>query len=433
MNSPYQCRSAFAGNPLLISPEGLLEQGYLSKRELASAPTFPEARVAFSAVREYKERLLQVAFRGFTADRDYANFERENRKWLEPYARFTSLQEANGGRPWTKFDPSVKPSEEAIRFHKFVQYEFSRQWELLHEYCRKRDISIMGDMPFYVEHDSVDVWANREFFDLRGNGEPRTVGGVPPDYFSQDGQLWGNPTYRWDNLKRANFAWWVERFRTTFARVDLLRLDHFRGFEAYWRVQAGSATARKGRWIKTPGAELFETVCKKLGSLPIVAENLGIITPEVESLRHRFAFPGMVVLQFGFDEAGTHRPNNYVRELISFTGTHDNDTTNGWWRMLQRAALRRGNSGDRATVERVKAYLQQDTPKIHWAFIQAVETSVANVAIVPMQDVLGLGSEARMNMPGRAKGNWDWRLQKSQLRHEHSQRLRELAQVCGRT
>jgi 4-alpha-glucanotransferase len=432
MNSPYQCRSAFAGNPLLLSPEFLVEQGYISKRELNRTPKFPESHVNFPAVRKYKDQLLQKAFRGFSADPKYAKFEQSNRKWLEPYALFTSLQQANGGVSWTKFDPNIEPSEECVRFHKFVQYEFARQWKALHEYCRKRNVSIMGDMPFYVEHDSVDVWANREFFDLRRDGEPRTVGGVPPDYFSRDGQLWGNPTYCWDNLKKDGFQWWIDRFSVIFDRVDLLRLDHFRGFEAYWRVQADSPTARKGRWIKTPGVQLFETVRKKLGSLPFVAENLGIITPEVEKLRGRFEFPGMAVLQFGFDEAGTHRPNNYVRDLISFTGTHDNDTTNGWWRMLQRAARKRGHAADRATVERLKAYLQQGGSQIHWPFIQAVETSVADVAIIPMQDVLGLGSEGRMNLPGRAKGNWDWRLQKDQMRSEDARRLRALALVSGR-
>jgi 4-alpha-glucanotransferase len=290
----------------------------------------------------------------------------------------------------------------------------------------------MGDMPFYVEHDSVDVWSNRAFFDLRSDGEPRTIGGVPPDYFSRDGQLWGNPTYCWDRLQKTKFQWWLDRFRAAFERVDILRLDHFRGFEAFWSVRADSSTARKGRWMKSPGVHLFETVRKQLGSLPFVAENLGIITPSVEELRRRFAFPGMAVLQFGFDEEGTHRPNNYVRSLVSFTGTHDNDTTKGWFASLQRSARLRGHASDRATLHRVKTYLQQDGREIQWSFIQTVLTSVADIAIVPMQDVLGLGSEARMNLPGRAKGNWDWRLQQKQIRHQQTMRLRELTEVSGR-
>jgi 4-alpha-glucanotransferase len=432
MNSPYQCRSAFAGNPLLISPELLVQHGYLPKREIRSAPRFPAARVDFPAVRQYKEDLLRRAYSEFSEDREFSKFERRNSKWLEPYALFMSLQEVNGGVPWTQFDPKIKPSGDSIRFHKFVQFEFARQWQALHEYCLEHNISLMGDMPFYVEHDSVDVWSNREFFDLRKNGEPRTVGGVPPDYFSRDGQLWGNPTYRWDRIRKTKFKWWVDRFRASFERVDILRLDHFRGFEAFWSVRAESPTARKGRWIKSPGVRLFETVHKELGSLPFVAENLGIITPSVEELRRRFSFPGMAVLQFAFDEAGTHRPNNYVRELVSFTGTHDNDTTKGWWAALQRSARMRGHISDRDAVHRVEAYLQHDGRDINWAFIQAVLTSVADLAIVPMQDVLGLGSEARMNLPGRAKGNWDWRLQEKQIHTAQTQRLRELTQVSSR-
>lgn len=431
-NSPYQCQSAFAGNPLLISPEQLQDQGYLSKKDLQSIPRFPLSRVDFPAVRRFKEELLKKAFRAFSENRQYSRFERENSWWLDPYATFMGLHQANGGVRWTRFDPKIKPAADVLRFHKFVQFEFARQWQALRDYCAKRGISIMGDMPFYVEHDSVDVWSNRAFFDLRSDGEPRTIGGVPPDYFSRDGQLWGNPTYCWDRLQKTKFQWWLDRFRAAFERVDILRLDHFRGFEAFWSVRADSSTARKGRWMKSPGVHLFETVRKQLGSLPFVAENLGIITPSVEELRRRFAFPGMAVLQFGFDEEGTHRPNNYVRSLVSFTGTHDNDTTKGWFASLQRSARLRGHASDRATLHRVKTYLQQDGREIQWSFIQTVLTSVADIAIVPMQDVLGLGSEARMNLPGRAKGNWDWRLQQKQIRHQQTLRLRELTEVSGR-
>jgi 4-alpha-glucanotransferase len=290
----------------------------------------------------------------------------------------------------------------------------------------------MGDMPFYVQHDSADVWSNPRLFDLRKNGEPRCVGGVPPDCFSEDGQLWGAPTYRWDELERTRFQWWVDRFRAAFETMDLLRLDHFRGFEAFWSVGANQTTARRGRWTKGPGARLFEMVRKELGPLPIVAENLGIITPEVEELRRRFSFPGMAVLQFGFDEDGAHRPNNYVRELVAFTGTHDNDTTQGWWNALRRAAEARPYFAERATMNRVKSYLQTDGREIHWLFIQALLTSVADVAIIPMQDVLGLGSAARMNYPGRAKGNWRWRFENKQLNPRLLQRLRDLTVVAGR-
>jgi 4-alpha-glucanotransferase len=431
-NSPYQCRSAFAGNPLLISPQQLLEHGYLSRKDLLSAPRFSSLRVDFSAVRRYKTTLLKKAFREFSENRDYFEFERKHSWWLDGYAVFTVLDEANAGLPWPQFDARIKPSPQSVRYHKFVQYEFFRQWRALRKYCAQHSISIMGDMPFYVEHSSADVWSNPQLFQLRSNGEPRSVGGVPPDYFSEDGQLWGTPTYRWDKLKETRFKWWVDRFRSAFEMVDLLRLDHFRGFDAYWSVPANQSTARKGHWIKGPGTRLFEKIRKELGPLPIVAENLGIITPRVEELRRRFAFPGMAVLQFGFDEEGTHRPNNYARDLVAFTGTHDNDTTLGWWNALRRSAGRRGHSAERATLNRVKSYLQNNGREIHWSFIQAILTSVADIAIVPMQDHLGLGSEARMNQPGRAEGSWRWRLQNKQLNQVLSERLRDLTAVSGR-
>jgi 4-alpha-glucanotransferase len=430
-NSPYQCRSAFAGNPLLISPELLVEHGYLSAKELRSPPHFPARRVDFAPVRSYKEALLEKAFKNFTETKEYSRFERTNSAWLEDYATFTALRAANGGVPWTKFRSNTKPSPQTVRYHKFVQYEFFRQWHALREYCAKQKLSIMGDMPFYVEHNSADVWSNPSLFDLRKDGEPRTVGGVPPDYFSRDGQLWGTPAYRWEKLKQTGFQWWIERFRATLEVVDLLRLDHFRGFEAFWSVAADQTTARKGRWIKGPGAELFEKARRELGDLPFIAENLGTITSEVEQLRQGFNLPGMAVLQFGFDESGTHRPDNCVRAQVCFTGTHDNDTTLGWWRAVQRAS--RGKNADARAVEnRVKSYLQTNGSEIHWSFMQAILTSVADIAIIPLQDVLGLGSEARMNLPGRAKGNWRWRFEKEQIQPAALERLRDLTIVSGR-
>lgn len=429
-NSPYQCRSAFAGNPLLISPELLVEHGYLSPRELRSPPHFPARCVDFAAVRPYKEALLHKAFQGFTETKEYSRFERKNSAWLENYATFGALREANGGVPWTKFRSNRNPSPETVRYHKFVQYEFFRQWYTLREYCAKHKMSVMGDMPFYVEHDSADVWSNPLLFDLCKDGEPRTVGGVPPDYFSANGQLWGTPAYRWEKLKQSGFQWWIERFRATLEVVDLLRLDHFRGFEAFWSVAADQTTARKGRWIKGPGAKLFEKARRELGGLPFVAENLGTITSEVEELRQRFNLPGMAVLQFGFDESGMHRPNNCVRAQVCFTGTHDNDTTVGWWRAAQKAS--RANAEARAVVNRVKSYLQTNGSEIQWSFMQAILTSVADIAITPLQDVLGLGSEARMNLPGRAKGNWRWRFQKEQIKPAVLERLRDLTVVSGR-
>jgi 4-alpha-glucanotransferase len=431
-NSPYQCRSAFAGNPLLINPDKLLDEGYLHRRDLAKVPGFSSKRVDFQAVKPYKEGLFRVAFQGFRETPVYTEFVKRNASWLEPFAQFMALKAANGGVSWSKFDPRIRANSEEIRFHKFLQYEFFRQWQALKRYCIEQNILIMGDMPFYVEHDSADVWHSPRLFDLDKHGESRTVGGVPPDYFSEDGQLWGNPTYRWDALEKTRYAWWVERFRSTFQLVDLLRLDHFRGFEKFWRVRATHATARKGQWAKGPGLKLFKEVHKKLGALPLIAENLGVITPEVEELRRSLRLPGMAVLQFGFGEDGVHRPTNYVRELVCFTGTHDNDTTRGWWTKLKSAARKRSNSQAKAEVERVKSYLQTDGREISWSFIQAIMTSVAQISLIPLQDVLDLGTEARMNVPGRARGNWGWRYPLRAITPELTRRLRRLTEVSGR-
>jgi 4-alpha-glucanotransferase len=431
-HSPYQTRSSIAGNPLLISPDKLVEEGYLHRRDLLSVPRFPASRVSFAAVQRYKFKIYQRAFAGFSEHKAYRAFERQNAWWLNPYTEFMTLLEANRGASWTRFDPRIKAGEAAIRFHKFLQFEFLRQWQQVKSACVRRGILIMGDMPFYVEHGSADVWHSPRLFDLAGDGESLTVGGVPPDYFSKDGQLWGNPTYRWSTLKETGYAWWVQRFRATFERVDLLRLDHFRGFVKYWSVPAGHSTARNGRWRKGPGIDLFDAVKKNLSELPLVAENLGVITPEVEELRRRLGLPGMVVLQFAFGEDGTHRPNNYSRQLVSFTGTHDNNTTQGWWDDLQQVAKSKSGALARRQLARVKAFLQTDGHEISWRFIQGVMASVADVSMIPLQDVLSLGSEARMNVPGRAKGNWDWRYTPEAITPRITARLRGLTEVTGR-
>jgi len=432
-NSPYQSRSAFAGNPLLISPEELVKQGYLRSQDLRGARLGDASSVNYPAVRSFKEGLLRKAFSEFSEDQSYRSFEEKHAWWLEKFAEFMALREANQGKKWTQFDPRRKPKAEAIRYHKFVQYEFFREWEALRRYCELRKISLMGDIPFYIEHDSADVWSRPEFFNLQRGGESRTVGGVPPDYFARNGQLWGTPTYRWDQLEEAGYQWWVDRLQTAITMTDVLRLDHFRGFEAYWSVPAGHSTARRGRWIKGPGARFFRAVQKKLGELPFVAENLGIVTPEVEELRTEFEMPGMAVLQFGFDGDNSHRPSNYHQDLVAFTGTHDNDTTKGWWNATRQAARHRGNRAGHTKQQSIRSFLQiSDDKDVEWSFIQAVHASVAALAIVPMQDVLGLGSEARMNMPGRARGNWRWRLQKTQLRARHLKRLGDLTDATGR-
>lgn len=432
-NSPYQSQSAFAGNPLLISPEGLLDQGYLAARDLQAAPRFRDSAVDFPLVTRWKTDLLRKAHRGFSESNAYSDFESANAWWLEAFAQFMALREANSGICWTRFDPDIKAPRESARFHKFVQYEFDRQWRALRKYCEERAISLLGDMPFYVEHDSADVWSHPQYFDLDEDGEPLTVGGVPPDYFSEDGQRWGTPTYRWDKLGESGFQWWVDRLRSTLERTPLLRLDHFRGFESYWSVPADHPTARTGRWVPGPGAKLLEVLRKHFSPLPIVAENLGMITPEVDELRQQFELSGMAVLQFAFDDDSRYRPCNYARETTAFTGTHDNDTTRGWWESNLRAARNGKDRSARERIARVTAYLQSVTRQsVHWSFLQAVHTSVANLAIVPMQDVLGLGTSARMNVPGRHKGNWRWRLRKEEVQPELVERLRQLTAVSGR-
>ncbi len=429
-NSPYECRSSFAGNPLLISPELLADRGYIAKTELRRTPRFSNDRVSFAEVRRFKLALLRSAFMNFERDEAFDRFEMVSAHWLEQYATFMALRESNGGASWTQFKPGSQPSKDCIAFHKFVQFEFHRQWDSLRGYCRGRGIRILGDLPFYVQHDSADVWTDPKLFDLASNGEPRSVGGVPPDLFTEDGQYWGNPTYRWDRMKRDGFVWWIARLQAALDRVDILRLDHFRGFEAYWKIPATSATARGGAWVASPGAELFRAARNQLGDLPLVAENLGVITEEVESLRESVGLPGMAVLQFAFDSDNAHRPHNFTRNTVAFTGTHDNNTTEGWWAGLHAAA--QSDIGARGKLHEAQAYFQSNGHAIHWAMIRSVMNSIAQLAIVPLQDVLGLGSEARMNVPGTSDGNWTWRFEPRQLTPALADRLAALTVAAGR-
>ena len=391
-NSPYKSISAFAGSPLLISLEKLVEHGYLAYSDLANAPNFPELEVDFEKVTLYRLGLLRKAFVGFQQTDEYWRFEASNQWWLDSFARFVALAIANNGQAWTRWDPAKQADKTEIRFQKFMQFEFFRQWCELRQYCQTRGIRIMGDIPFYVEHNSADVWANPQLFDLDQQGNPRTLGGCPPDYFSATGQLWGNPTYRWDHLEETGYGWWIERLRAGLAQMDMVRLDHFRGFEAYWEVPSGERTAINGRWVKGPGTKLFEAAQRELGPLPIVAEDLGLITPEVNAIRERFSFPGMKVLQFAFasDSASrTFLPHNYCPNVVAYTGTHDNDTTMGWWASADGhpAPGRKDSHGEKG---RARTYLGADETETNWAFLRALMTSVADTAIAPVQDLLGL-------------------------------------------
>lgn len=442
-NSPYLSYSALAGNPLLISPEKLREEGWLEASDWANFPEFPAKRVDYDLVVETKMPLLRQAFDRFnqappTKHADYEDFCSHHAHWLDDYALFMALKEAYGGQSWNQWDKTLAKREPQvlnewrdrlqtqIRFFKYLQYEFFRQWQHLKQYANDRGIKIFGDIPIYVAHDSVEVWAHQDIFCLdEETGEPSLMAGVPPDYFSATGQLWGNPVYNWEQVERNNFEWWLQRFEGILEKVDLIRIDHFRGFEAFWAVKQGQQDAREGEWIKAPGDRFFQLLGEKLGQLPIVAEDLGLITPEVEALRDRFGFPGMKVLQFAFGDSpdNPYLPFNYHnRNCIVYTGTHDNDTTVGWFENLP--------SPDQ---KQVIEYLGCVCPEgIHWSLIRLALSSVANLAIIPLQDLLGLGSEAKMNTPGQQEGNWEWRYTCEQLTSEIQDRLLRLTQMYGR-
>jgi 4-alpha-glucanotransferase len=450
-DSPYQSFSAFAGNPLMISIERLADEFLLPGADVESAPEFSAGTVDYERVIRFKMPLLRAAYERFEENgahrEEFEAFRDENSAWLEDYALFMALKAAHGGEAvWSRWEPEIARREpEALEKWKqrlavetealeFAQFLFFRQWTQLHDYAREHSIQIMGDLPIYVAHDSADVWANPDLFQLDAKGDPVVVAGVPPDYFSATGQLWGNPIYRWDRMAETGFRWWIDRMRAVLRLVDIVRVDHFRGIEAYWEVPAGETTARNGRWVKGPGAALFEALQNALGDLPIIAENLGVITPEVESIRRKFAFPGMSILQFAFGndpQAPDFKPHNYPRDLVAYTGTHDNDTTVGWWTSTGGDSTRT-EEDVRREHEFARKYLGTDAHEIHWAFIRTLSASVANTVLFPLQDVLGLGSEARMNKPAVPSGNWRWRVREEMLTDEIAARLKGLTEIYDR-
>jgi 4-alpha-glucanotransferase len=454
-DSPYQCFSAFAGNPLLVSLEKLVAEGDLPPGDLAAdLPAFPDRQVDFGGVIQHRIPLHNKAAKNFlarasaTRREDFEAFCRQNASWLDNYALFMALKQAHGGEAvWNKWERDIATRQpealarwetvltEPINTEKYVQYQFFKQWSELKAYCHDRRIQMMGDIPIFVAHDSADVWAQPELFHLDADGNPSVQAGVPPDYFSAAGQLWGNPLYRWDVMAETGYAWWIDRFRSILRLVDIVRLDHFRGFEACWEVPGNEKTAINGRWVKAPGGELLEAIQKTLGDLPIVAETLGVITPEVEALRDRFGFPGMGILQFAFGtdpQAPEFKPHNHRRHYVVYTGTHDNDTTLGWWTSSGVGDSTRTAENIRAEREFALKYLGTDGREMNWVLIRAVLASVADVAIIPLQDVLGLGSEARMNLPATSSGNWRWRFTADQLTPEIGERLRELTVIYDR-
>jgi 4-alpha-glucanotransferase len=453
-DSPYQSFSSFAGNPLLISFDTLLAEGLLTRDDLESFPTLPADRAAFGALIPARFGVLRTVTRAF-AQRASATLQDEFRRfcarhagWLHDYALFMALKTAHGGGPWTDWPAEFAHRDAAalasacerwraeVEDIRIQQFLFDRQWQSLRQLARQSGIQIIGDAPIFVAQDSADVWANRELFFLDDAGRPTVVAGVPPDYFSATGQLWGNPLYRWEVHAQTGYAWWLARLRRTLELVDLVRLDHFRGFEAYWEIPAGQPTAINGRWVKGPGAQFLAALRDALGGLPLIAEDLGLITDEVHRLRDEFELPGMRILQFSFGHLGHEPamlPEAFPENCAVYTGTHDNDTTCGWFRAEPGANDTRPAAAVLAERAYILKYLhkRKDTD-INWALIEVAFRNRARLAVLPLQDVLGLGSEARMNTPGVLGGNWQWRMPPGALTRKLKNRLARLTAATGR-
>jgi len=441
-NSPYHGRSAFAGNPLLISPELLVRDGLLLEGEISSPPDSSGDRVDFPAVISYKERLFDLAFERFRSRKggdDYGNFCSRHAVWLEDYCRFVAFHTYFGGKAWSDWPAEIRDrNREALEAldrelapqrdrEKFLQYLFYRQWTALKDYCHERGIQIFGDIPIYVQYDSADLWTYPWLFKLDEGKRPYAVAGVPPDYFSKTGQLWGNPLYRWEVLRERGYDWWIRRMGHNASLFDLVRVDHFLGLVHYWEIPAQEKTAIHGKWVPGPGEDFLKVLFKKFPFFPLIAEDLGSVTPQVREVMRRFGLPGMKVLLFAFgDDLGSnpYLPHNHVPNCIVYTGTHDNNTVRGWFE-------EETSPDDR---DRVFRYLGRkvSVEEISKEFIRLAMMSVANWVILPMQDILGLGAESRMNTPSTMQGNWKWRLQPGQLTPAHGDWLRELTQTYGR-
>ncbi len=454
-NAPYSSPSSFAGSPLLVSPEALAKEGLLNLRAWRGRAALPKGRVDYPSTMRAREALLREAYATFrekAARGDRARFETFQRRqsaWLNDHTLFMALKTTNRGASWTDWEKGLRLREPRalvrarekhageIEYHAFVQYQFDRQWRALMEAARPQNVCLVGDLPFYVEHDSSDVWAHRDIFELDQRGRPTAVAGVAPDLFSAEGQLWGNPLFNWNALARSGYSWWVERLERSLNLFDLLRLDHFIAFHRAWAVPARARTARRGAYRPGPGAKLFTALRAKLGGLPFIAEDLGTMVPEVHVLRDQFDLPGMHVLQFSFagDAEVGSGPFACPRRAVIYTGTHDNNTTLGWFR--DRGG--RGNTRTPAQIAATRANLLRYLgggprgAEIHWDLIRLAFMSAADIAIVPLQDILGLGSSARMNMPGTAQGNWEWRYDEGDLTNGALERLADLTELYGRT
>ncbi|MGV8145306.1 MAG: 4-alpha-glucanotransferase [Alkaliphilus sp.] len=438
--SPYQCFSAFAGNVLLISIDKLMQSGLLAKEEIAVVPNFSEVEVEFSKVKKFKDELFIKAFSRFDSSKEgeqYSKFKKENKYWLDDFCFYMAIKEHFGYKAWNYWDKDIAfRDDEAIKKYRsklakgikhqeFLQYIFSQQWNELKQYANKNGVKILGDLPIFVAYDSSDAWVHSELFQLKSDGNPSKVAGVPPDYFSETGQLWGNPHFNWERMQEDDFLWWRKRFENLLNQVDIIRIDHFRGFEAYWEIDASEKTAIKGKWVKAPGYELFTTIKKYLGELPIIVENLGFITPEVENLKNKFEFPGMKIMQFSFDKKTPkkERPDGYEKHCIAYTGTHDNDTLVGWYKKT----LKSNNKRVLNVLEKYHG-IRREMPEneVCWKLFETLYKTNASTVVVPMQDILCLDNEGRMNYPSTIGGNWLWRYKKQDLTQELESRLKDL-------
>jgi 4-alpha-glucanotransferase len=441
-NSPYHSVSAFAANPLLLSPERLVEEGLLNREDIREVPNFPSERADYRAVIGYKEKLFVEVHERFTrrkSDPEFAGYCHDNQHWLDDFALFAALKSHFGGKVWSEWPKDVRDRKPGaltgasrelsarIAKQKILQYLFAMQWRNLKDHCNEKGIQIIGDIPIYLNYDSADVWAHPGLFKLDDQKRPYAVSGVPPDYFSETGQLWGNPLYNWDTLRESGYDWWVQRIARTLSLYDFVRIDHFRGLVAYWEVPATEETAINGQWIEAPVKDFLTHLSRKLPYLPIIAEDLGVITPDVVEVMNQFDLPGMKILLFAFGQdmpTNPYIPHNFISNCVAYTGTHDNDTVKGWFK----------NELSEEERMRLFLYLGREVPldELHWELIRLVMMSVANTVIFPIQDILGLDAEARMNRPATLSGNWTWRLLPGLITDEVTARLREMTETYGR-
>jgi len=440
-NSPYASYSAFAGNVYLISPDILHNKGLLTEKEIKSIELPSKETADYDSSFQNKDRVYQLA-----ADRFYENiskdeekafdaFKKRNKHWLDDYVLFMACSLHYDKQPWNTWDPDLaqrkpkalksyrKKFSKEIKLQYWLQFEFDNQWNDLKNYANERNIRVVGDIPIFVDHNSADVWANPKYFEVDEQGNRQLVAGVPPDYFSKTGQLWGNPLYKWDELEKDGFSWWIDRFKHMFNACDAIRVDHFRGFDAYWEVDASQKTAEVGEWVDGPGKKLFDAILEKCGELPIIAEDLGFMTEGVQKLRDNYNFPGMKIIQFAFDSDSTNSflPHNYSQNSVVYSGTHDNDTTIGWY-----------NTAGQTEQHRARTYTRSSGEEMHWEFIRLGMISVSDQAIFPLQDYMGLDGSHRMNVPGTSSGNWLWRYTTKMLEQVDEEQIKHLADLSNR-